>query len=88
MVCGIDVFGFDPTSVVTVVVSDILVDEYSPPRTSLLFAGEEMLNLESSSVCIPRGDLGSHSGHEVVRQSSLARNPQRSIGGDAKSMRR
>lgn len=77
-------FGFDPTSVVTVAVGDILVDEYSPPRTCFLFAGEEILNLESSSVCIPRGDLGSHSGREVVRQGSLA---QRSIGGDAKSMR-
>lgn len=54
---------FDPTPVVTVVVCDIFIDKYSPPRARFLFAREEVLNLESSSVCIPSSNLGGDGGH-------------------------
>jgi hypothetical protein len=72
LVRRIDVFWFDPTPVVTVVVCDTFIDEYSPPRACVLFAREEVLNLEGSRICIPGSNLGSNGGHSS-RENHKAR---------------
>ena len=88
LVCGIDVFGFYSTPVVTVVVCDAFIDEYSPPRACVLFAREEVLNLESNRVRIPRSNLGSDGGHSSRENRKVRFTSKRASEEHWREMRR